>query len=94
MITTKQTPIAYFLVTQFQFVCPDCLPSDAIGILTFYEEEEMVGYYNDLHIGFESEEHKAATEGKGFTISCEFCKKNLAEGQVTHELSDIFAEQP
>jgi hypothetical protein len=92
MTPTEQTPIAYFLVTQFQFVCADCLPSDAKGILTFYEEEEIVGYYNDLHIGFESEEHKAATEGKGLTISCVHCKKNLAQGQVTHELSDIFAE--
>jgi|GEM_PF-5105318 len=86
------TPIAFFLVTQFDFVCPECLPQDEKETLTFYDKEEIVGYYNDLHIGFHLRGHENAGEGEDLVVSCKYCRKTLAEGKVTHELSDMFVE--
>lgn len=92
MAAEEGKPIAHFLITRLYFVCPDCVPKDDGNRITFYDEEELVGYYNDLHIGFESGEHKTVPEGQRLVISCEHCSKDLAEGSVTHELSDIFDE--
>ncbi len=89
----QQIPIAFFLVNKFHFVCPDCMPEDTKEFqITFYEKEDIIGYYNDLHIGFRSHEHENATEGKRLIISCNHCNKNLAEGSLTHELSDMLDE--
>ena len=85
-------PIAFFLVTKFDFVCPDCLPKDEKQILTFYDKEDIIGYYNDLHIGFYLRAHENAKEGAPLVVWCTHCNKALAEGSVTHELSDIFIE--
>ena len=93
MTDKEQEPIAFFLVTKFQFVCPDCLSEGEKEILTFYEEDDVVGYYNDLNIGFHSQEHERAAEGKPLTISCDSCNKNLAKGSLTHELSDMFDDE-
>lgn len=92
MLEKERTPIAFFIVTDFHFVCPDCIPEDTKARLTFYDKEEIVGYYNDLHIGFQSQEHETTSEGDSLVVTCQYCNKNLAEGKVTHDLSDMFVE--